>query len=410
MRVPAKKTCLVGALLALSAPLATAADAPPAATSIAGAVTGGKAQLSLRLRHETVDDDAFARDASALTLRTRLGWQSAPFAGVSATLEVDDVRALVERYNSTSNGRTTRPIVGDPEGTELNRASLQWQVGPHTLAGGRQRIVFDDHRFIGNVGWRQNEQTFDSVSFRTTALPRIELGYAWIWNVNRVFGPKEGAQQANWRGATHLINAKFNAGAAGTISAFAYLLDFDNAAAQSNATYGLRWSGGPEIAQGWKIPFALSYATQRDHAANPVDYRADYWLAEIGIAHGPWTLKVGRETLEGDAARPNARFITPLATLHAFQGWVDKFLVTPPRGIEDTWVGLQAKLGPANCQLWWHDFRAEAGKLKYGTEWNAAVGMTLAQRYELLLKAGRYDADGFGSDATKLWLMASATF
>jgi len=404
------ETSALAVLTMLAAGAAHGADAPPKANTIAEAVTGGKAQVSFRMRYEDVDDDALTQDASALTLRSRLSWQSLPLYGVSAMIEVDDIRAIVEDYNSTSNGKTRYPIVGDPEGTELNQASLRWQIGKNQLSGGRQRIVLDNHRFIGNVGWRQNEQTYDSVQFKTTALPRTELSYAWVWNVNRVFGPKTGAQQANWHGDTHLMNAKFNAGKAGTISAFAYLMDFDNASGQSNATYGARWAGSPEIAKGWKLPFAVSYATQDDYGDNPSNYSADYWEAEVGLAYGPHTIKVGREVLEGHATRANARFQTPLATLHAFQGWVDKFLVTPPQGIEDTYVGFMTRLGPANVQVFYHDYRAEAVDRDYGTEWNASVGFTFAKRYELLFKAGDYNADGFGTDATKLWVMATATF
>jgi Alginate export len=398
-------------LLLLCMPgVAAAAEPPRTATTIAEAVTGGKAQLSLRLRHESVDDDALATNAAALTLRTRLTWQSASLHGFSLALEADDVRAIVKDYNSTTNGRTSRPIVADPIGTDLNRAALEWQRGAHRASVGRQRIVFDNHRFIGNVGWRQNEQTYDGVLLRTTALPRTEFGYAYVYNVNRIYGPHGGSQLADWHGDVHFFNAKFSAGAAGSVAAFAYLMDFSNAAAQSNATYGAVWSGSPTLGGEWKLPFQLSYATQSDHGDFPTDYRADYWQVEVGVARGPYSLKLGRETLEGDASRPNRRFQTPLATLHIFQGWADKFLTTPPQGVEDTYVSVAARIRAANCQLAWHDYRAEAVDRGYGTEWNASVSFTFAKQYELLFKLANYRADGFGTDTTKLWLMATATF
>ena len=56
--------------------------------------------------------------------------------------------------------------------------------------GGRQRITLDDHRFIGNVGWRQNEQTFDSVRVTTNLIPDLKLDYSYIWEVQRIFGSK----------------------------------------------------------------------------------------------------------------------------------------------------------------------------------------------------------------------------
>jgi len=39
-----------------------------------GALTGGKATLDMRLRSETVSQESKPEDASALTLRTRLGY------------------------------------------------------------------------------------------------------------------------------------------------------------------------------------------------------------------------------------------------------------------------------------------------------------------------------------------------
>ena len=53
-------------------------------------------------------------------------------------------------------------MVPDPRGTELNRFQITNTSLPGTRTTlGRQRIVLDDSRFVGNVGFRQNEQTFD---------------------------------------------------------------------------------------------------------------------------------------------------------------------------------------------------------------------------------------------------------
>ena len=399
----------VGVLLASSLQAAepVAASADPAAR----ALLGGKPALSFRVRSEAVEDDAIARDATALTLRTRLGWQSAPLAGFSLAVEMDDIRALVDDYNSTNGGDATRPVVGDPEGTEVNVAALNWAEGAHSGSLGRQRITFDNHRFVGNVGWRQNEQTYDAASFRTKSLPNTELAYAYVQNVNRVFGPRDGGTQAaNWHGDTHLFNGRIAAGAAGTVSVFAYLMEFDNAQAQSNATYGALWTGSVPVAADWKVPFVVSYATQEDHGDNPVAYSADYWQLETGLAYKAVAFKVGRETLGGDAARAGRAFRTPLATLHAWNGWADKFLTTPAQGLEDTYVGVTAKVSGVDVQAWWHDYSAEAAARDYGTEFNLSAGYKFANRYEVLLKLADYRADGFAADTRKYWLQFAASF
>jgi hypothetical protein len=406
--------CAVLAGFASSAIAADAGAPTPAATApdpIARAILGGHSSLALRLRYEGVDDDALAKGATAVTLRSHLGWQSAPLAGFTAALEVDDVRALVDDYDATRGGDPTRPIVADPEGTEVNVAALAYAHGATSAALGRQRLVFDNQRFVGNVGWRQNEQTFDAIALRTKALPRAELAYAYVANVNRVYGPRDGGTQpANWHGGTHLLHATVNAGDAGTISLFAYLMEFDNAEAQSNATCGALWTGAVPLASGWKLPFALSYATQEDYGDNPVAYSADYWQLEAGVAYGPVAVKLGRESLGGDATRAGHVFRTPLATLHAFQGWADKFLTTPAQGIEDTYVGVTGRVAGVEWQASWHDFGAEAVSRDYGTELDLSASRKFAGRYEVLLKFADYRADGFAADTRKYWLQFGASF
>ena len=403
------ETTTLALLAMLAAGAAQAADAPAKAGTIAEAVTGGKAQVSFRMRYEDVDDAALVQDASALTLRSRLTWQSLPLYGVSATLEVDDIRAIVEDYNSTSNGRTRYPIVGDPEGTELNQASLRWAIGKNQLVGGRQRIVLDNHRFIGNVGWRQNEQTYDAVTLKTTALAKTALQYSYIQNVNRVSGPDEGSQPANYHGGVHALNGKVELGTLGALTGFGYLLDLDNAATLSSSTYGVHWAGAYKVSDTTKLNWIASYATQSDYADNPNDYDADYYLLEGGATFGAYGIKAGYEVLGGDTS-PGHAFQTPLATLHAFQGWADKFLTTPAGGVEDLYVGGSATFGKLTLNLVWHDYKAEATDLDYGSEWNASAGWKFGKNYELLAKYADYGADDFATDTTKAWLQFSASF
>lgn len=65
--------------------------------------------------------------------------------------------------------------MADPECTEANQAYLQMKLGTFTGIAGRQRVILDNARFIGNVGWRQNEQTYDAVTFKSAALPKTQL-------------------------------------------------------------------------------------------------------------------------------------------------------------------------------------------------------------------------------------------
>lgn len=119
--------------------------------------------VDARLRYEAVDDDAVPDRANALTLRTRLSFAATRSRLYGVLVEFEDVRAIgSERFNSTANGRTNFAVVADPESTELNRAWLRFAARHEIVFKlGRQRVNHDRGRIIGDVGWRQNQQTFD---------------------------------------------------------------------------------------------------------------------------------------------------------------------------------------------------------------------------------------------------------
>jgi hypothetical protein len=80
---------------------------PPASTDTMGdAIGAGKLILELRPRFEGVDQSNLTRDASALTLRTHLGWETGAWQGLSALVEMSDVSHVgAEHYKTTVNGR-----------------------------------------------------------------------------------------------------------------------------------------------------------------------------------------------------------------------------------------------------------------------------------------------------------------
>jgi hypothetical protein len=330
-------------------------------------------------------------------------------------------------YNSTTNNVTDRPVVADPKYTEINQAYLQYKHGSFTGIGGRQVINLDNQRFVGNVGWRQNDQTYDAVTLKLGALPRTQLSLSYVGNVNRVTGPDNGALPANLRGDTGLLNARVDLGAAGALTVFDYLLKFDDddnyppAASEnlSSNSYGLYYTGNYKFSEQTKLNWTGSYAYQSDTGDSTLDYDADYYLLEGGLGYGSYGLRVGYEVLGGNDDPGTTGFQTPLATLHAFQGWADKFTTTPQAGVEDFYVGASVGFGDLALQLVWHDFQAEsrvAANLpygsSYGSEWDASAGYKFGEkkRYEALLKFASYQADEFATDTTKTWLQFTATF
>jgi len=368
------------------------------ANPIGGAFGEAKPLIDLRLRYEWVDQEPIAPTANATTLRARLGFETGKAWNTSLLLEGEFVGALEENYNSTTNGRTAFPVVADPKVTQFNRFQFtNTSIANTTITLGRQRINIDDQRFVGNVGWRQNEQTFDALRVVNKSISNLTLDATYSNRVNRVFG--EDSIQGVYKGDVFLANAAYQT-PIGKLTAFGYLLDFDNipgvaaAIRDSSATYGLRFAG-QQPAGKTKISYLASYAAQKDYANNPLNFSNDYYLVELGISFRQWSAAVGVENLEGDGVKG---FTTPLATLHKFQGWADKFLVTPANGIEDKYVtaGFSTKgVGPFDTLALtaaYHAFDSTRLSQDLGDELDAQVAAKW-QRFTGTLKYADYSAN-----------------
>lgn len=362
-------------------------------------LTDGKASLSFRYRYEDVDQDGMAEDAGASTLRTRFNWTSAPSDGFTIGFEADYVSVIgSEKYNSTENGKTEYPVVADPEGFDLNLAYIAYTADNQKFDFGRQRIVHGSQRFVGGVAWRQNEQTYDAFRYRP-AFGKWSVDYTYMWNVNRIFGPDDGAQPADWHGDSHFLVGSRPINENQSVEIFGYMLDFENGngVPNSSSTWGLGYTGKFGITK-----LTATVATQSDWADSPLDYRATFYSVQADFKLSPVTLTLGREVLGSDDG--TAAFRTPLATLHKFQGWADKFLVTPVDGIEDNYIGVKGKIGPVGLALTWHDFSAEEGSADYGDELNLVMNYSYNKKVSFQLKAADYQADDFSTDTTKVWL------
>lgn len=388
-------------LLPLTAALPTLAQAAEPAS--------GQILLDARLRYETVSQDGLAKDAQALTLRTRLGYETAPLNGLKLLVEAQNVTALDERYNSQVNGKTAYPVVADPETTQLNRLQLSWS-GPISAGGsggatvGRQRLILDNARFVGNVGFRQTEQTFDAVSLVYRPSPRLTLTYAYLDKVHRILG--DGHAQGSWRSDSHIAQLAART-AIGQLSASAYLLDFANAPAQSSATYDVRLTGSRAVRPDLSVTYEAQYARQSDHGNSPANFTLDYLALAAGLKTKASAVTLGVERLDGDGRRG---FQTPLATLHAFQGWADVFLTTPANGVRDLALTASttvtpSKAHPVKLQAALHRFDTADGDAKLGDELNLAVSAPLTPKLSVELAAAAFDGDQPAfRDRTKLWL------
>lgn len=374
-----------------------------------------KPLLDARLRYELVDQSAL--EADAMTLRLRAGAE-ATAGGWSLLIEGEGTAAPVADYNAfpftVSGERQRRPqfaVVPDPRNAELNRLQLQYRFAAGTVTVGRQRINLDDQRWVGSVGWRQNEQTFDALRGEAQAGP-VVLDVTYAISQRTIFGRDAGPRTA-YGGDFLLAGASSRLGPV-QAKLFAYLLDYDEdlVLANSSQTYGAILSGAVPLGGRTKLALRASYARQSDYRGNPFDYAADYWSLEAATTVAGFGLTAGWEQLGSDRGRAVQ---TPLATLHKFNGWADLFLTTPPDGLEDAYLSVTrtfdgVKLLPGlNVALAHHRFASTRGDRDYGTEWDASVGFRI-KPVAVLLKLAEYDAEGFGSDTRKLWLQAEWAF
>lgn len=391
------------ALLAGAALSAVGGAARAEEMSLPAAIAAGKPILEIRPRYETVDQANLARAAEAFTVRTRLGWETGAWRDLKALIEFEDVSDLGdERYNSTVNGKALFPVISDPEVTELNRLQISWTPNKQfTGTLGRQRILLDDQRFVGSVGWRQDEQTFDAVR-GDVAIGKLKAAVVYVDRVNRIV-----AEEADWKSDSWLVNVAYAGPDAFKPSAFVYALDFSSSPVNSSLTTGVRVTGKTKT-RGFGIGYAASYAHQTDHANNPANFELDYWAAELSGTAGLVTVRGAYESLEGNGLRG---FSTPLATLHAFQGWADTFLVTPPNGIEDASLTLTVK--PAwradhlfNIELTarYHAFEAQRGGADLGEELDLLAAASITKQLTVLAKWADYDGVAGFPSRRKFWL------
>lgn len=372
------------------------------ANDVSTALQQSKVSANFRYRLEHVDQDNALDDAFASTLRSRLTVTTGKAYGFNALVQLDNVSLLGnDNYNSTYNGKTGYSVVADPKGTDINQALLSYQSEKGTtFSAGRQLVNHGNQRFLGGVGWRQNEQTLDGYRLQHSFSDSVNVELGHYYNVNRIFGPKGAA--ADQHGNFNTLSAQWQASADHKFNAFGYDFEFENWAARSSRTIGLDYQG--KVAALPQLSWQLALAQQDDAHNATQSYSHNYHRISLNWALKGVTLQAGQERLAGDG---QSAFQTPLATLHAFSGFADMFLNTPNGGLRDNWLQLNTKLNDVGLMLSYHQFDSDAGSDKYGNEWNAVASYNLSTQLSGMLKLARYNADNLGVDTTKVWLMLS---
>lgn len=378
----------------------------------------GAIKFDLNYRYENAHQENALETANANTARLRLGYLTPVWHGLQGFAEYEGNLVLQDDYNSLRNGNTGYSVVADPSVSELNRFWLAYTGLEGALFKlGRQRIKWDDDRFIGNVGWRQLEQTYDSflTSYSHPSLPELEAKFAYLANVQTIIGTSENIEAP-------LLNINYKLGDFGNAIAYAYWLDYTEREnfEKSSQTYGLRLHCCDKPLASYKLTDAIGVAYtaewghQSDYGNGATSYDVDRLNLMGGVSVFGVMFQGAVEQLDGTGL--NQTFDTPLGTNHAFQGWADLFLQTPANGIRDVFGTVMAPLPIPGVDVVlagiYHGFSDDTGALDYGDEWDLQATAKFGKHYSLLIKYATYNAGGVlpNVDTQKFWLQGNISF
>lgn len=382
-------------LLALAPQLVVVSNASGQAQSFGDFV---KPTLDIRARYEYGSIDGL-QDSNAATTRARLGLQSKVFGGFSGLIDGEFTEALYDDYSGGANGATpydpTKTPIGDPETAEVNQAYLQYDNFQTMFRVGRQRIKYDNDAFIGNVIWRQNEQTYDAFTIENKSVAGLTFNYNYINGVNRIFGsdalnsnPAPAYARSSYDTDTHLIHANYKGIKGLDLTGYAYIMNFEDIPAYDNNTFGM-------IAK--KDMFGLTFYNEiafQDKAGRLANEDALYVHSTVTKNIGTQAITLGCEFLESGLK-------TPFATLHAFNGFADTLIGQRAsgnhNGLTDTYITHSM---PIFYGMKWintvhimGDNELSAG---YGWEYDSVLSKKFNDNMTGIAKLGWFKSEGDG--------------
>lgn len=483
------KTITLATLLAIStlnSAYAEDAPVPDDEYTFMDAIKQGKNLTSFRLRYEEVQQDGLQpptlpsgaanptatqdlEDAEGVTLRSLIGWQTAPYNNFSFAAQIIDVSKLKDDFNDSTNNTLINAVsnqarnieyakIVDPSYTGVNQLYVDWTGIKNTkFRVGRQQLNLDNVRFIGDIGFRQVMQVFDGASVLNKSLPDTEVFLAHFEKVRQI------TTKTRDEGALEIANVKYRFSPTEFLVGYAYLDGFEdlglgrawfgNAAGaggiavgkngnvnqnadQGNKIFGLRLDGTHPFNPNFRAHYTAEYAKQTDYNGGDKRIDAHYYKVGGGLGFDNFNMRIDQELLSSNDSK--YAFQTPFGTNHLFQGWVDKFLATPVEGIKDTFVTATYRYDDFLFFADYHVFKSDedfhtvgsgaaTNGNKYGTEWNVAATWNIDKNWMTKVEYGRFSEDdkygllantannvagnrGRIRDTDKLWLTAMYTF
>ena len=417
----------------VAAMAATVATTGASANMLEEIITNPQLDIEIRPRYEHVDvTNNDADKANALTVRTAIGVKMGLFGvdGLNAQLQGMDVSHFgwIHDYAPERSGYDK---IADPSQSRMTQANISYTYEGFTGILGRKMVVLDNARFIGNVGWRQMPQTYDLVA-AAYSWEGLNLLGAYVTRVNKV-------------NTTHLdtnsvlLHANYNFMPELDVTAYDYMI--------SNLMdhIGIRATGKFDLS-GIALKYEAEYAHQSDPTMDDdnelygkkssIDLHdkvknndSDYYHIGVYGTYEGFTAGVSYELLgaadKSNGAYDSLPFSTPLATLHKFNGWADKFLNTPNEGLEDLSFKLAYNAGEYGKIVGIYHIFSSDDDVKWngksdddlGSEIDVAYNYKINKDLGLLLKGAWYAegrdpaVKGLGlTDTTKYWVQLDYKF
>lgn len=392
------------ALLTSASLMTLSTSSAIAAETLVEALTTGKTSANVRIRYEGVDDST-NKNADAGTIRTRLTYTTGAYKGFSAGVEFEDSRQVfgASNYNDLTGNGAGYAVVADPETTELDQAYIQYQGEQFRSRIGRQVITFDNQRFIGHVGWRQDRQTFDAISNSFAYNDKLTFNLGYIYKRNRIL-----AETADKDSKDSFVNIAYKTDI-GKFTGYAYLLEIEHSDNEID-TFGLRYMGDSMIGDA-KVNYTLEYAAQSNDPAEGSSKDTSYVSAEVSTKLSGLGFKLGYELLGSDDG--DVGFTTPLATGHKFNGWADMFLGTPAEGLQDIYASVGGQLAGGKWAVIYHKFDADDSSENmddFGSEIDAVYTRGFGKNLVAGIKYAAFDAEDYKDDVNKVWVWTEVKF
>lgn len=398
------KISLIASLVMFAGTSSTFADS---SFDITNPLSDLKINGELRPRYEAVDVSNTKKDADALTLRTRIGLDSKLF-------NIDNLRFYTEvvnvtdsgDYNSLNNGNSSYNTIADPSWTRLTQAYLDYSYEDTALRVGRQAINLDNLRFVGTVNWRQMPQTFTGITL-TQKVDDLNLLASYLTKRHGI------AEKFVTNTKSLVLHADYKLNDSHSLTGYGYLIG------SASNTYGAFLKSKFDF-NNIKLNTRIEYAVQKDatlsyDSLSKPENDSSYYRVSLDASKNGFFAGVGYEVLGHDSSN-NKGFATPLATLHAQNGWADMFLGTPSEGLKD----LTFKLGYKSKDFGklmavYHDYKADESSISnddIGSELDVVYAKSLTKDIKLVLKMADFKKGDVSSynDSKKYWAMLNYKF